>query len=273
MTERVSVIIPTYNRREQLGDSIQSVLQQTYNYLELIVVDDGSEDDTEEMVRAIKDNRLRYIKLHKNTGAGYARNEGVRQSQCSLIAFQDSDDLWRPERLEHQMRYWQEHPDCDMIYCPYLAHVMKDGKILKEAKVPDWDWGELEGNIFHSLLKQNTIGAPTILMRKDCFLEVGGFDVMLRTLEDWDFALRVSEKYTIGYLDEVLVDAFISEGGVSTSGAGTHFDTKCRMIARYREQMIEDGIFDKALMDLFQDAEKNGVLNEVTKMLLVLMNR
>lgn len=270
MMEKISVIIPTYNRSKKLKASIESVLQQTYNKIELLVVDDGSEDDTEEMVRAIEDERLRYIKLDINKGAGNARNEGVRRSQYSLIAFQDSDDLWRPEKLEHQMEYWQKRPDCVMIYCSYLAHVMKDGKIFK---TPGEDWGELDGNIFHSLLKRNTVGAPTILMRKDCFFEVGGFDVMLRTLEDWDFALRVSERYTIGYLNEVLVDAYISEGGVSTAGAGIHFDTKCRMISRYRKQMIEDGIFDTAVKELFQDAEKAGVLSEVKKMLLILMNR
>ena len=101
--EKISVIIPTYNRAKELKRSVESVLAQTYDNFELIIVDDGSKDNTQEVIASIPDERIRYIKLEQNRGAAGARNEGVRASKCDLIAFQDSDDIWREEKLERQM--------------------------------------------------------------------------------------------------------------------------------------------------------------------------
>lgn len=262
--EKVSIIIPTYNRSAKLKKSIESVLQQSYTNFELLIVDDASTDDTQAMVEAISDGRIRYIRQMVNGGASAARNEGVRQADAPLIAFQDSDDIWKPEKLEKQMAYWQEYPEYAMIYCAYKKYI--DGQ---EIVVPNASWrGSLEGKLFSWLAQRNSIGAPTMLMKRECFLEAGGFDTDLRALEDWDFVLRFSTKYAIGYVDEPLVDSYDSLGGVS-SGVSAYYESRCRMIGRYKEQMLAEGVFDFVVNDLFQRAEQRGALEEVKRLLML----
>lgn len=264
--KQISIIIPSYNRSVKLKKSIESILQQSYVDFELLIVDDASTDDTQAMVESIGDERIRYIRQAVNGGASAARNEGVRQAACPLIAFQDSDDIWRPEKLEKQMAYWQQHPEYSMIYCSYKKYI--DGQ---EIIVPNTDWrGELEGWIFSWLAQRNSIGAPTMLMKRECFLEVGGFDTSLRALEDWDFVLRFSQKYAIGYVDEPLVDSYDSPDGVS-SGGSAYYESRCRMIGKYKEQMMSEGVFDLVVGDLFQRAEQRGALEEVKRMLLLFL--
>ena len=101
--EKITVIIPTYNRANIISKSIESVLNQTYNNIELIIVDDGSTDNTEEVIASIKDDRIKYYKLKKNSGTAIARNYGIEKSTCKYIAFQDSDDIFRNNKLELQI--------------------------------------------------------------------------------------------------------------------------------------------------------------------------
>ncbi len=266
--KKVSVIIPTYNRASKITASINSVLQQTYSELELLIVDDGSTDNTQEVIEAIADSRVRYIKLPQNMGASGARNAGVAYAESDIIAFEDSDDLWRPEKLEKQMDYWQQHPEFSMIYCPYHMHGQEG-----LYRVPDKDWkGEFEGDIFPWLLMRNTVGTPTMLMYKDAFVDVGGFDTSLRAMEDWEFAVRFAEKYMVGYVDEVLVDAFESAGGVS-SGTSAYYESRCKMIATYKNELQQYGIFDAVVNDLFQRAQSSSTLESVKKMLLLFLGR
>ncbi|MCM1326529.1 MAG: glycosyltransferase [Bacteroidales bacterium] len=262
--DKVSIIIPTYNRSAKLKKSIEGILRQSYENFELLVVDDASTDDTQAVVEAIADERIRYIRQAVNGGASAARNEGVRQADAPLIAFQDSDDIWKSEKLEKQMAYWQEHPEYAMIYCAYKKYM--DGQ---EIVVPNAAWrGSLEGKLFPWLAQRNSIGAPTMLMRKECFLEAGSFDTDLRALEDWDFALRFSLKYDIGYVDEPLVDSYDSPDGVS-SGGSAYYESRCKMIGRYKEQMLAEGVFDFVVNDLFQRAQQRGALEEVKKLLML----
>ena len=266
--EKISVIIPTYNRSQKLKRSVESVLEQTYTDLEIIVVDDGSEDDTQEVVRSIQDRRIQYVRLDHNLGAAVARNEGVRRSNFALIAFQDSDDVWRPEKLERQMMYWQEHSEYSLIYCSRFVHE-ENGE---GHSFPGINGDGLEGEILAKLLLFNTIDTPTMLMKKECFMDVEGFDISMKSLEDWDLAIRISRKYMIGYVGEDLVDSYYSSDGVST-GIGAYYDSRCRMIANYKDKMIENGILEIVLNDLFQKAERRGVLETVKKMLLAYIER
>lgn len=265
--EKISVIIPTYNREKMIERAVRSVLVQTYTNLEVIVVDDCSTDHTEQVVEEIGDSRIKYYKLQKNGGAGHARNAGVKFASAELIAFHDSDDVWRPEKLEKQMNYWEKHPEFSMIYCPYLSHRL-DGELRQTPN--SGMWGDLEGDIFYSLLVRNSIGAPTILMKKECFWNCGGFDDSLKSLEDWEFVLRFAHQYLIGYVDEVLIDAYRTTGSVS-SEVGGFFEARCRMIASYQTELVKAGLFDKVVSDLFSKAERCDVLGNVKKMLLLML--
>ena len=187
--QTITIIIPTYNRANKIHKSIASILAQTYQDFELLIVDDGSTDNTQEVVESFGDDRLRYVRMPQNGGASAARNEGARLAQSEWIAFHDSDDTWRPDKLEKQVAYVKQHPEYAFVYCSYLMH-----KGEEEIAVPNETWGgKLEGDLFTSLLVRNSIGAPTMMMKKAVFEEVGGFDTTLKSLEDWDLALRVAE--------------------------------------------------------------------------------
>ena len=266
--QKISVIIPTYNRCNTIERAVRSVLIQTYGELEVIVVDDGSTDRTEEIIRGIEDSRVKYYKK-ENGGVSSARNTGVRYADGDMIAFHDSDDSWREDKLEKQMEYWREHPEFAMVYCGYELH--RDGRTSMMIP-PAIDSKELEGDIFLALLKRNTIGAPTMVMRKNSFVAVGGFDESLKSLEDWEFVLRFAKQYQIGFVDEVLVDAFQTEGSISASFA-RHFEVRCKLIADYKEVMLQAGIFNEVVGDLFVSAEKCGILEQVKRMLMMYLQR
>lgn len=269
--EKISVIIPTYNRANILEKALTSVLKQTYDNLEVIIVDDGSTDHTEELIRQIKDARICYVKQTVNGGAAAARNVGVMQATAELIAFQDSDDCWHLDKLEKQMKYWKEHPNYSMIYSTYLWHGVND-KLILVPNSNEGIWGELEGDIFSSLLIRNSIGTPTVLMRKVDFLEVGGFDTQLKCLEDWDFVLRFARKHQIGYVQETLVDAYETINSVS-SGVAEDYNTRCKMIAKYKKDLLDRDLFEQAVEDILVRAQNAELLEPVKKMLLLYLQQ
>ena len=260
---RISVIIPTYNRADKIVTSILSVLDQSYKDFDLIIVDDASADDTETVIAGISDNRIRYYKLDTNKGAAGARNEGVKLAKTEFIAFHDSDDKWLPDKLEKQMVYMDRNPDIGLVY----------GKVRVNSPDKIYEFpneavsGELQGELYPWLLRRNTIDTPTMFMRKVCFDETGGFDESLRCLEDWEFVIRFSRNFKIGYIGEVLLDSFVSEGGVSRN-IGAYYEARCKMIALHKENLIKLGLFDEIVMDVFSRAEKSGVLPQVQKMLM-----
>lgn len=261
--ERVSVIIPTYNRENTIKRSIKSVLEQSYSNIELIVVDDASKDDTMQIVESIEDPRIIYIKLDKNVGAAGARNAGVKNSASEYIAFNDSDDEWLNDKLLKQMDYMIKNPDIDLVYCG-----MEICEPDKSFTFPnDTVSGELEGYIYKWLLRRNTIGTPSMLVKKRCFDEIGGFDSALRCLEDWEMAVRFSKEHKIGFVDDALVRVYSQKGGVSYN-IGAYYETRCKMIADNKDQMVELGIFDEIVIDMFDRAKTTGVLEQVKTMLM-----
>ena len=260
---KVTVIIPTYNRADKIEKSIKSVLDQTYDDFILIVVDDCSMDNTEEIVRNIGDERIVFHRLSENKGAGGARNEGVRLAETEYIAFHDSDDLWLPDKLEKQIKYMDDHPDTGLVYGKMRVNARDGSYAFPDEAEP----GELEGDIFSWLLRRNTIGTPVMFIRKKCFDNAGGFDASLRCLEDWEFAIRFSERFKIGFLNDILIDTYPSDAGVSRN-VGAYYETRCKIVSRYKNDMIKFGIFDEVITDIFSIAEKLGVLDPVKKMLM-----
>lgn len=262
--EAISVVIPTYNRSRSIVKAVESVLNQTYPVEEVIIADDCSQDDTAEVLRQIPDDRVRYCRLQENRGAGGARNFGVEKARFELIAFHDSDDQWTKDKIETQMAYWENHRDCGLVYCAYAMELLGCIRHI----VPDMENRDiLEGHILPNLLVRNTIGAPTVLMPKAVFEEVGGFDEGMRSLEDWDFAIRVAKKYPIGFVPEVLLEVAASDGGVS-SHVGAYYQNRCYMLRKHRADYLETGVLDSAVQNLLQMAERDGLLPQVEKLLL-----
>lgn len=200
----VSVVIPTYNRISTLPVSVDSVLRQTYNNLEVIVVDDGSTDGTGSFVRGLADGRVRYVQNDENRGPAAARNLGVRLAQGEYVAFQDSDDEWHPDKLEKQMKAMLDPAEkVDLVYCAYTRY---RGQTRQET-IPSEELplGCKQGEILPVLLLQPLIGTPTIVVKKSSFVQTGGFNETLHTFEDYEFTVRFSQSYRIGFVEQSLV--------------------------------------------------------------------
>lgn len=262
--EKVSIIIPTYNRADVLTASIQSVLQQTYTDFELLIVDDGSTDNTDTIVESIHDDRIRYLKMPENKGVAAARNEGIRQAKYNYIAFQDSDDYWKPDKLEKQMTFLAQKPEIGLLYCPYECQKV-DGTLLL---VPDHNIPseEKQGNIYRYMLLRNTIGTPGVLVRRQCFEKSGLFCESLTCLEDWELFLRIARDHEIAFQDDPMVLVNLSTDGVSHNISG-YYEARCYMLAEHKEALLRYGIFQDVTKDILESAEKMGILAQVSKIL------
>lgn len=216
----VSVILPTYNRVDTLPRAIESVLVQTWQNFELLVVDDGSNDGTNEVCRVIRDLRFRFICSPRNYGAAAARNLGVRKSVGEFIAFQDSDDEWHPTKLEEQIKVLrQADRRVGLVYTNYLlctASTMRSGiSRLRTFLGRISDKSRLAGEVQLALSRGNFISTQTVILRKACLESVGGFDERLARFQDWDLWLRIAGNYQVEFIDQPLVKVIPSPDRIS----------------------------------------------------------
>jgi glycosyltransferase involved in cell wall biosynthesis len=203
----VTVVIPLYNREDTIGRALISVINQTYQDIEIIIVDDCSDDRSVEIVESFNDSRLHIIKLNSNVGASSARNIGINAAKGELIAFQDSDDEWYPEKLSIQIQALLDTKS-DVVASKY-QQINQNGK---QRIIPTEDIADI--NIPNRILMGNFIGTPTLLCKKSCFTE-DLFDPRLPRLQDWDLLIALSRKYDIHFINEVLVDAYLQKNSIS----------------------------------------------------------
>ena len=203
----VTVVIPLYNREDTIGRALLSVINQTYQDIEIIIVDDCSDDKSVEIVESFNDSRLHIIKLNSNEGASSARNIGIKAAKGELIAFQDSDDEWYPEKLSIQIQALLD-TNSDIVASKY-QQINQNGK---KRIIPIEDIADM--NIPNRILMGNFIGTPTLLCKKSCFTE-NLFDSRLPRLQDWDLLIALSRKYNIHFINEVLVDAYLQNNSIS----------------------------------------------------------
>lgn len=216
MAPEVSVVIPTYNRAHLLCRAIDSVLEQTFSNFELIIVDDASSDNTKEVVSSYKDKRIVYVRNNVNKGAAGARNAGIAVAKGTYVAFQDSDDVWLPEKLERQIDKITSLGG-DVVFSK-VQFCDEDNKILP----PTHSTALSEGIYRNLLFYGNFIDTPTLVCRKSLFSVIGAFDESLNYIEDWDFALRAAKSgASFVYVPEVLVKSYHTAGGVNDSKCAT----------------------------------------------------
>jgi len=208
----VSVIIPTYNRACSIRRSVQSVLNQTFNDLEVIIIDDGSTDGTKKVLKDFSDKRIRYIRLKEAKGAAVARNIGIKIAVGKFVAFQDSDDEWLPKKLEKQISVFKHMPlGVGVVYSGFWS-------IKGEERVYKPSLGTIikEGDIHDELFKGNFITVQSAVVRKECFIKAGMFDESLPRLQDWELWIRISKYYQFKYIDEPLVNVYYSLNSISS---------------------------------------------------------
>lgn len=208
---RVSVITPTYNRAKFLGMAIDSVLGQTYSDLEHIVIDDGSTDDTESIIDRYRgDARLRFAR-QTNSGQAVARNVGLRMARGEFICFLDSDNLWKLDKLERQVRLMDENPKVDIVYGD-LDTIDEEGTIDVSAK----QMKRYSGRITKQLLIDNFVSFNTAMTRRRCFDEMGGLNESVRAGDDYDLWLRFSARYEFLYVPEIFAQYRVMRDQISS---------------------------------------------------------
>lgn len=263
----VSVIIPTYNRAGTIMRSIQSVMEQSYSEWELIIVDDGSTDHTEDIVKSVteQDTRVRYIPCPENKGQAYARNTGIQTARGEYIAFQDSDDCWMPDKLQRQMSMMEAHPEYGLVY----GQVVYDENGRLSVPYPPTDAGE---QIFKACLKQNQIGTPTMLVRKAVFDKIGMFDTTLAALEDYELALRITKHFSTGFIAAPVLKAYKSADSVSRD-LGNHLIASSIILKKYEKDIRENHLWDYKLTALLEMARQYDVLEDLEDIFTVLKIR
>ncbi len=198
----VSVIIPTFNRCNILPRAIDSALSQTFPDIEVIVVDNGSTDDTPSMIKT-KYPQIRFF-IESRRGVSAARNRGILNVNGNWIALLDSDDEWLPEKLEKQISFSKRDPITRFIHTNEVWY--RDGKILNQKKKHE----KKGGHLFIDSLKSCCISPSSALIKRSVFEDIGNFDEQLQVCEDYDFWLRVAAKEKVSFIDEVLT---IKHGG------------------------------------------------------------
>jgi glycosyltransferase involved in cell wall biosynthesis len=240
----VSVIIPTYNRGWIIKEAIESVLAQDFTDFELIVVDDGSTDDTFEILGGFGD-ALKVLR-QSNRGVSAARNRGIETSAGRWIAFLDSDDLWLPQKLSRQVEFFNTHPDA--LICQTEEQWFRNGRRVN----PKLRHRKFSGMIFERSLELCLVSPSAVMIRKRLFSEVGLFDESLPACEDYDQWLRVSCRIPVYLIDTALI---IKRGG--------HGDQLSRApgLDKYRIQSLCQ-IIESNLLSISQRSAAVHVLKE-----------
>ncbi|RUT02709.1 hypothetical protein DSM106972_056290 [Dulcicalothrix desertica PCC 7102] len=209
-TPKVSVIIPAYNAEKTIRETINSVLEQTYSNLELILINDGSTDETLELINEVKDSRLQVFS-YPNGGLSMARNRGITHATGEYISFIDADDLWTYDKLELQLEAFKKSPEAGVAYS-WTICVDNAGKHFHQGVKASF-----EGNVYKHLLVNNFIASGSnVLIRTEAVKSVGEFDITLKSCEDWDYWLRLAPNWKFVVVPKPQIIYRLSLGGMSS---------------------------------------------------------
>ncbi len=237
-TPRVSVILPTFNRAAILPEAVASVQAQTFPDFELLIVDDGSTDDTSAVVtgRFGSDPRVRLLRT-ANAGPAAARNRGLQEARGDLIAFQDSDDLWLPEKLALQVSQADEHPEAELFFCDaYDRGGPGGGRTRFEGKRYRGDTS-LRGIVAADF----PVCTPAALVRRAALAAVGPFDPSLACTEDWDLWIRLLERFPAVRLDRPLVILRAQPDSLSRTRVLEKWRAMLDLFTRHEERLVRAG--------------------------------
>ncbi len=229
----VTAIITTYNRANFIGRAIESVLAQTYGDFELIIVDDGSSDNTGEIVKGFRDQCIKYIRHDKNLGGQAARNTGIREAKGRYISFLDDDDQWLSTKIEKQVQRMEQ---CSLnVGLIYVGAEIID----KDGNVIEYQYPKIRGDVQYNLLLGSFFGSVTkALIKKECFDKVGLFDESLKSCQDWDMWKRISDFYEFDFVPEILAKIHLHGTQISSNYASL-IPGRTRMVEKYEKDFIK----------------------------------
>jgi glycosyltransferase involved in cell wall biosynthesis len=236
----VSVVIPTRDRAQYIGQAVESVLAQTYPDYEIIIVDDASTDSTHEVLSPyIKNNGVRYER-QDSRGVSVARNHGVHLARGRFIAFLDSDDLFLPTKVEKQIALFAQEPELGFLHCSFSKFDDRGSDLGVR------DTSRHQGMIYPQILQEWSVlmAIPCMLVRKDVFENVGGFDEQMSWAEDMDLWRRIAKNYRVGTVPEALVKVRVHSASTTFGKVGAADGFK-----RYLDKAFAD---DPALSSTFK---------------------
>lgn len=204
----VSVVIPTHNRADLIERAVKSVLNQTYKEFEIIIVSDGSTDNTDEVVERLKnvDGRIRYISYSPGKGGNAARNTGIKEANYEYIAFLDDDDEWLPDKLEKQVEVLENDSRIGLV-CTGVNIIYVDECISYESRP------KVRGDLSKKILIKNYIGTTsTVLVKKKVLSKAGVFDIDLKARQDYDLWIRIAQHTNVGVVSEPCVNYYNNLG-------------------------------------------------------------
>jgi len=255
---KVSVVIPTFNRRDLIGETIGSVLGQTFGNLEILVIDDGSTDDTKRIVDSIGDPRIRYFYQDHSGKPAVPRNKGIKNARGEYIAFLDSDDLWLPDKLERQVGFLDKDPEIGLIYGQHLPF----GNCIQKATplpIPSSSTAK-SGIIFKSLfLSWNFIPCLEAVVRHKIIEEVGGFDEepALKAVEDFDLWLRIARIFRIQFIPEVMSKYRFHKDQIGSGQIEVHFFRNLNIAAKFKiKGWVNNNLFWRRIIRLYSSTIK-----------------
>ncbi|MEH1891284.1 MAG: glycosyltransferase [Nostoc sp.] len=207
----ISVIIPAYNSENTIKETIESVLNQTFANFELIIINDGSQDSTVDVITQIQDSRIRLFS-YPNAGGNVSRNRGLNLAVGEFVSFLDADDLWTPDKLQSQFKALQEEVTAKVAYS-WADYINQNGKFLLSGKRIN-----VNGNVYENLLVNNFLenGSNPLICRK-ALITLGGFDESLSAAQDWDMWLRLASKFDFICVPSVQILYRISANSLSSN--------------------------------------------------------
>lgn len=245
----VSVIIPTFNRRDYITTALDSVVAQTYKDYEIIIIDDGSTDDTGEVLHTYQPYNLRYF-YQENRGIAASRNRGIRESRGEFIALLDSDDYWRPEKLEQQLKAFREHPQCGLV-ATRCSSIDPGGRFRRQNRPGKSGW------VLPDLFRANFIRTSSALITRECFNNVGLFDESLPECEEYDLWLRIARHYPIAFINESLTVYTDNPHGVSTDSLAGRLLRLKVLEKDYLRESIPASLYQKRLSQNYRQVGKH----------------
>lgn len=232
----VSIIIPTYNRPfNKLKRAIDSVLNQTYKNIEIIIVNDNSVNNSyrleiKKKIEKIKDQRIKHIMHNKNLGACKARNTGIYYSKGEFIAFLDDDDRWLPKKTELQLKKFIDK-EVGLVYSQYYVEKENKKRLLHKRKFK-------KGYLFNDLLLHNFIGSTScIMVRKSCLKKTGSFDENLLASQDYELYLRIAQNYKIDFVEEPLIIYYDHKGDRISRNIKAKNNARKYILKKYSKQL------------------------------------